>query len=290
MITLQHTLSTLLHDKSTFHKVLPYALLPDAIRMFTGERQYSHFEKSFDDTDVSYMEYPLDIKNLTKEDIAVDKSDRTMYHLVSNIKPCCIGEDTDISAFYQHNMHLPETYHKGVELHLKQDICFDKFIRDTIDCSHKYEHEFKFHNKTYGDKEIRSIISDIEQYGVYVLAKDVYDKYNIVANQQWLDENVKPSLDKYYSSEMSENTYKYMKIRPDINEYITNKDWTHMKDMPVSYENYHALYDSVLQVCKDTPMHTISVSSEPITLNNQLEAAYDANCMNMSNDKESLTL
>lgn len=253
MITLQHTLSTLCstNDNSEFKKVLPYALLPDAIRMYTGERQYSHFEKSSDGKDVSYMEYPEDISNLTKELVNCDK-ETDQYHLSDNIKPCVIGEDTDINAFYEHNAHLPENYHRGVELHLKQDICFDKFIREQIDCSDKYNDNFVFNDKHYDGKGVRGLIADIEQWGVYVLAHAAYEQNGIVANQDWFDSNVKPLLDKTYPKEMADNTYKYMKINPDINELITNKDWSYLDKMPLPQETYDTLYKTVNQEANQT--------------------------------------
>lgn len=120
---------------------LGYVLLPDAVRAYSGPRPYSHFERSSDGKDVSYWAFPTDVKGYTKEFIQADIKE---YAHLAEIKPCAIGEDTDINAFYARNKHLPETMFTGIEMHLKQDIVFDKFIRDEIDCSNKYSDVFFF--------------------------------------------------------------------------------------------------------------------------------------------------
>ena len=71
MITLQHTLVTLLGlrgNERELDEEIQYVLLPDAIRRYCGPRQYSHFEKSYDGKDTSWLAYPRDLKTLTKEE------------------------------------------------------------------------------------------------------------------------------------------------------------------------------------------------------------------------------
>lgn len=53
MITLQHSLVYLsalakdgLADLEKFKKGIPWTLLPDALRCYTGNREYTHFEES----------------------------------------------------------------------------------------------------------------------------------------------------------------------------------------------------------------------------------------------------
>ena len=70
--------------------------------------------------------------------------------------------------------------------------------------------------------------------GFYVLAQKVFNKYNIIANQDWFDKNVKSVLDEIYPNELAESTYKYMKIDERINELITNIDFSQKYDFIVS--------------------------------------------------------
>ena len=76
------------------------------VRAYSGLRQYSHFEKGSDGVkDTSWWQFPTDMKYLTKEKIQNHLS--VFAHKSSSIRPCAIGEDTDIHAFYEHNQHLP---------------------------------------------------------------------------------------------------------------------------------------------------------------------------------------
>ena len=139
MITLQHSLVTLVGLRGNieeFEKQVPYVLIPDAIRRYCGPRPYSHFEETPDKKDISYMHFPLNLKNLTKENIGNER----MY-LARGYKPCVLGEKTHVELFEQINGDLPPTYYAGVKKHLVQDVIFDRFIREDIglDCSRRFE-------------------------------------------------------------------------------------------------------------------------------------------------------
>lgn len=72
MITLQHSLITLFANNGNekeFDKEISYVLLPDAIRKYCGQRQYSHFEINLQTRDVSWIQYPVDLKQLNKEKV-----------------------------------------------------------------------------------------------------------------------------------------------------------------------------------------------------------------------------
>ena len=244
MITIQHSLATLIHcqgDMEQFKKEIAYALLPDGIRAITGARQTSHFEKSSDGQETSYMKYPLDLKNFNKEVF-----NDTETYLSSNITPCCIGEETDINKFEETNTHLPVDYYNGVLMHLIQDHKFDEFVRQVFDCSDKYNDTFKFNGEEIDGKQLRSKIADLEMQGFYVLAQKVFNKYNIVANQDWFDKNVKSVLDEIYPSELAESTYKYMKIDEKINELITNIDFSQKYDFIVAPKLFSELYEEMI--------------------------------------------
>ena len=49
-------------DRFILDDEIAYVLIPDAIRRYCGPRQYSHFEEHSDGKDISWMEYPLNIK------------------------------------------------------------------------------------------------------------------------------------------------------------------------------------------------------------------------------------
>lgn len=248
MITLQHSLVTLLHhngDTQAFQNEVPYALLPDAIRAYTGLRQYSHFEKAEDKSDVSWMEFPDDLKTV---DSTVLK--KVESHMVDTVRPCCMGEETDIDAFCKHNQHLPMPYFTGVKHHLQQDARFDAFIREQIDCSNMYEDKFEFKGQSYDGAGIRKEIAEIEQDGLCLLAKRAYEQYGITTDQKWFDETVYPALKSVYSEEMADKTYKYMQIPEELNERIKYHQFD--KDYKVSESAYEQLYDAVLHDMSQT--------------------------------------
>lgn len=251
MITLQHSLMMLLSvdgDMEQFKKEIAYALLPDAIRAYSGPRPYSHFEKSEDGQISSWMKFPLDVKNLSKD--AMEQVDK---FLVPNIRPCCLGEDTDIMAFKIHNKHLPDNYYNGVQKHLIQDMCFDKFVREQIDCSDKYNGNFEILNRKMNDKEVRAFIADMENYGFYILSKIINSKYNITPNQEWFDQNVKPILDEIYPQDLSDNTYKYMKIPERINDLITNHDFSEIGRFIIPVDDYLEMYGEAIDEMRVQP-------------------------------------
>lgn len=247
MLTIQHSLITLLildGDMEKFRSVIPYVLLPDAIRCYTGARQLSHFEVNSDNSDVSWMQFPLDLKTLNKENVhEVVKS-----HLADNIKSCCIGETTMIPTFLKYNKHLPLIYHTGVELHLTQDFEYDDFIRNHIDCSKKYDDIFTVNGNTFNGKDVRRIIAEVEEDGVAILEQWIYSKYHIGANQEWFKENVYNVICKVYSKELADNTYKYMKIRDDIEVAIHSQDWHSVKyNKTINAEDYIKMYHNVIR-------------------------------------------
>lgn len=244
MITLQHTLVSLLAmqgDEKRLRDEVPYILLPDAIRRYLGPRQYSHFEVSHDGTDVSWVKYPEDIKGMSKETLAGAKK-----HMVAEVKPCVLGEETIVSAFEEHNDHLSPIYYAGTKKHLVQDHIFDDFVRQNIDCSRMYEDKFVFQGQEYDGKGIRKVIADFEAHGLYMLAYMLYDSFGITANQDWFDQNVKVQLDANYSKDLSDGTYGYMRIPEEINKWITEHDWSHLGEGTLSNADYIKMYQDVI--------------------------------------------
>lgn len=250
MLTLQHSLVTFLAldgDIDRFRFIVAYDLLPDAIRRYTGARQTSHFEINSTGTDVSFMKFPLDLKNLTKE-----TSEKIEGHLAGDIKPCCIGETTQLHVFDQWNKHLPIQYYCGIRMHLIQDYFYDEFIRNIIDCSNKYNDKFIYNGKSVDGTTVRKYVADIEEDGFCILAKEIYDKYGVVTDQAWFDRNVRDIIKTVYSDDLATGTYNYMKIKPEINRAIQTQDWRKCRLHKIAnISGYRAMYSVVHKNCSD---------------------------------------
>ena len=250
MLTLQHSLVTFLAldgDIDRFRFIVAYDLLPDAIRRYTGARQTSHFEINSTGTDVSFMKFPLDLKNLTKE-----TSEKIEGHLAGDIKPCCIGETTQLHVFDQWNKHLPIQYYCGIRMHLIQDYFYDEFIRNIIDCSDKYNDKFIYNGKSIDGTTVRKYVADIEEDGFCILAKEIYDKCGVVTDQAWFDRNVRDIIETVYSDDLATGTYNYMKIKPEINRAIQTQDWRKCRLHKIAnISGYRAMYSVVHKNCSD---------------------------------------
>lgn len=250
MLTLQHSLVTFLAldgDIDRFRFIVAYDLLPDAIRKYTGVRQTSHFEINSTGTDVSFMKFPLDLKNLTKE-----TSEKIEGHLAGDIKPCCIGETTQLHVFDQWNKHLPIQYYCGIRMHLIQDYFYDEFIRNIIDCSDKYNDKFIYNGKSIDGTTVRKYVTDIEEDGFCILVKEIYDKYGVVTDQAWFDRNVRDIIKTVYSDDLATGTYNYMKIKPEINRAIQTQDWRKCRLHKIAnISGYRAMYSVVHKNCSD---------------------------------------
>lgn len=250
MLTLQHSLVTFLAldgDIDRFRFIVAYDLLPGAIRRYTGARQTSHFEINSTGTDVSFMKFPLDLKTLTKE-----TSEKIEGHLAGDIKPCCIGETTQLHVFDQWNKHLPIQYYCGIRMHLIQDYFYDEFIRNIIDCSDKYNDKFIYNGKSIDGTTVRKYVADIEEDGFCILAKEIYDKCGVVTDQAWFDRNVRDIIKTVYSDDLATGTYNYMKIKPEINRAIQTQDWRKCRLHKIAnISGYRAMYSVVHKNCSD---------------------------------------
>lgn len=247
MLTVQHSLVTLLAVDGNieyFKRLIPYVLLPDAIRMYTGNRECSHFELNSDGSDTSWIEFPTDLKNVNKDNIKM--------HLADNIIKCAIGEKSHTAEFNRRSEHLKPTYMIGIKMHLWQDKKYDEFIRKYIDCSDKYNGNFYFKGKKYDSTSVRELITNIENDGVAILAKLVYDLYGLEADQRFFDATVKPQLYRVYKKELADNTYKYMKVREDICQAISSKQWNKIKyTSNIDVSEYNNMYKSIIHTCRN---------------------------------------
>lgn len=259
-------------------KEIPYVLIPDAIRRYMGPRPYSHFEQTPDGSSISWMHFPTNLKTVSKDNI----ENSVNHFLAEGYRPCVLGEETHIEKFKETNGDLPSDYYYGVLKHLTQDSIFDEWIRKGIglDCSRRFDsmhspeettaknigvYKFKRPRKsdtgeiikdnegnvvtdeeTLDGAQVRNLIAEIENQGVYILAYLLNEKYGITANQEWFDKNVKGPLDEVYSQDLSNGTYNYMKIPEEINERITKGDWTHLNKGIIPYDVYRKMYEDVI--------------------------------------------
>lgn len=249
MLSMQHVLCTsLLFDMDTVYELVPYLIFPDAIRFYSGPRQYSHFEKSVGGMDVSWWRIPADVSAMTKE--SVQQSLKTDAHLVENIRPCAIGEDTSVLTFMKYNRHLPMRMYCGILCNLLQSVVRDDFVRTYMDCHNRYEDRFVFKNKILNGTECRNLINDVDQHSMYILAHDVYRHVGITADETWFREFVKPAMDAVYPADLSENAFSYMKYYPHVESWISQKDWSHLEEGPLPYFEYTKFHDRVWAVTK----------------------------------------
>ena len=150
-----------------------------------------------------------------------------------------------ISSFENHNTHLPINEYFGIKKHLVQDKIFDEWIRIQINCANKYSNKFVYQEKEYDGNGIRSLIADIENQGLYILAYMNYKAYGITTNQEWFDKHVKEQLDQNYSQDLSDSTYKYMTIPEDIDKMITEHDWSKLREGIIPLDTYVSLYRQI---------------------------------------------
>lgn len=248
MLILQHVLCTMKEIVHPSTRLIAATMYPDAVRAYTGHREYSHFEKSANGDFSYYMAYPNDLHTdgaTIKAAIDATKQD------ISLVCACAVGEKTDMQAFLLNNKDLDVELKRGIAYHLLQDMAFDDFIRDVIDCSGKYNDTFSFQGKIMNGAEVRALINQISQHGMYVLARDLYERKGLVINQTWLQNHLRPIMEKEFSADLMTKTYKYMVIEPRIEELISARDWSELDKGPVSLQAYEDLYADVGRRMKD---------------------------------------
>lgn len=248
MITLQHSLISLLAldgNIKEFEKQIPYILFPDAIRKYTGNRSYSHFETSTDGKDVSWIKFPKKISRVNQK-----QTDKLEKHLSNKLSNGIICEKTDLKTFERINKHLKAVPYAGIKKHLVQDDIFDEFIRDKIDMSKRREGKFYFQGNEMDGKEVRRLISEIENYGVYILACILYVKYGIITDQEWFDRHVGDVLKKEYKKELAEATYSYMKIPEEMNKLIKQHKGCELQKGILDFTEYLDMYKDVVKEMK----------------------------------------
>jgi len=245
MITLQHALVTLLAfdgNIEKFEKQISYILFPDAIRKYTGNRSCSHFEQDIDGKDVSWIKFPTEIKELDKI-----KTKKLEKYKSKNLSKGVLCGKNDIEMFEKTNLHLNKNQFYGIKKHLIQDDIFDDFIREQIDTTGNEKGLFKFKQQELTGKEVRDLILDIENYGVYLLASIIYIKYGITTDQKWFDTHVRDILKEEYPEELAESTYAYMKIPKKYNKLIVEHKGRQLQEGKLDFLEYLNMYKKIAQ-------------------------------------------
>ncbi len=235
MLSIQHIVNSVYtsgNNEEYLDRTLSSKVYPDAIRAYVGDRASTHFETW------SCLAYPMSTKATKEQVLALPKN-------VQSTPSCVLGEDTNLELFYVTNQHLPDNMREGIEAHLKEDIVFDAFVREHIDCSDKYNDVFRFQGETLDGKGVRNLIAQIEQQGYYHLACQTYETTGVLCDQDWFENTIKPVLERDYPEDLAANTFRYMKIHDQINTYIKNKDWSHLAEGPLPSSAYEKLYGDV---------------------------------------------
>lgn len=250
MLLMQNILCDVYSFEKESDRVNVAALVyPDAVRAYGIQREVTHFEQN-SQGEPSYWSYPTDMIMYSDSYMISNHMD-VFGKLVDNYVDCAVGESTVLGAFYEHNQHLPKMMYDAIERHLKQDIIFDDWLRKYIDCYVKYLDDYNVSIRgsisTVNGEEVRKIINEIEQQGIYVLAYEIFKKTGVVTNKKWFDENVYPVLRKEYTEGLCNHTYSQMIMNDRIDDLITKKDWSRIDKVVygITYSDYKSLYNDI---------------------------------------------
>lgn len=268
MLTTQHILLNRLmsDEKWADDQFAGGVVFPDAIRAYSGPRQYSHYEYSDDGTDCSWWIMPTNMATVTRESVQASLKDGS--HLAAN-KKAPFGQETNWVSFVSHNSDMalenPSMF-KGVMTHLKnQDVVFDRFIRErVIDVSRMSEgivgaqeaflkrgrisEGVKIEQRNgkavfASDRDARAAVTAVEQFCIYVLAERLYRNCGVTASTAWFQTTVREKLARVYPTELVESSVSYMKVAEPYNTWIEQHDFARLEDGPLTLEDYNRLYD-----------------------------------------------
>lgn len=243
MLSIQHILCGVASKDRIDREYIGACIYPDAIRAYTGRREYSHFEAASEGNSIAGFAFPDDMK--ADRETVQKQLNETGHMDIDHIRTAAIGEETVMDAYEYENKHLKPEMFYAIRDHLCEDRLFDSFIRNEIDCSGKYEDQYIFDGQELNGKDARALIGKIEQYGIYILAEKIYDTKGITTDESWLKETVKPALDEVYNPELSDKTFSFMKLDPQIQEWITNHDFSHTEEGPIPKSHYEQLFAEV---------------------------------------------
>lgn len=227
MITRQHTALTFMAfgSKETVHSfkhAIPWVLLPDAIRAYSGPRQMSHFEETADGTDTAWMIFPneMTLRALSKDNF----EEKVRFYRPDGYPKCVIGEATSLNTFDVKNYGHP--YYHALRMHMIQDIILDNVLRDRlVEVNGRFKDEFRvrWNHQTIDGATLREQVAMFEKLGFIHLAGKVYERTGHILNQKWFEEYVLEPLKAQYPEDLAENTFKYMRLTEEEDARITAK-------------------------------------------------------------------
>lgn len=208
-----------------------YFLLPDAIRFYSPNRKYSHFENDQQTQQQRFgMKYPDKLKNLSKESVVSNCIEVTAGE--SQVA-CGIGETTNIELFEILNKYiLDSSQYNEVELHLQEDIMFDCLLRTEIDCSKRFEDIYFAKNGVKMDsKELRNYVKDMDLFLSASYINQIKGEQHIDI-QNWINTDLYNYLEKDYVNEIVEG----LAVR--FNECISCDSWNNTLNEIIDNELY----------------------------------------------------
>lgn len=272
---------------------------PDAVRAYGVTRKASHFEVNPETGVESRIAFPDNLKSADKHyyELCTDFD----YYNEPDVAPAAIGEDSSLEAFRESNRYLPDSVNDGLELHLKQDIVFDKTLREVVDCKNKYNDTYfivgdgNVPSKKLNGEELRKSIGVMDNAGMLHLVGKIYELTGELCDQKWFDDNVKPALQDKLPQDLADSAYKYMKYSDATAEHIAKHEFDgHDAKLYDTFamrsEDLDAMYDMMecyyLHDTVDVPFHMIDrkeqqkAKSSVEVFNKSGEFVY----VNMSND------
>lgn len=228
MTNKNHFLTALLYGYSLEEAAI--MTTPDSVRCWVRERALTHFTINPHTGEVSGMEFPDIDTRFWTEDIV--QQNMAIYAFNAG-KPgeACIDEPTIPNEFWAYNEKSPQN--NLFYLHLIQDRLYDRFIRSVIDCSRRYEDIYIFNGEVYNGADLRGkgmarwnddgLLNQFDAQFFTRLAKRYFEKTGMLANSQWIEDVMKPSIFGAYSEELAHNTVKFISLHPLSDELISQK-------------------------------------------------------------------
>lgn len=229
MITRQHTaISAMAHSSKgsiqTFKQEIPWILLPDGIRAYSGPRQMSHFEQLPDGTDTAWMIFPNEVtlRSLSKDTF----EEKVRCYMPDGYPKCVIGEATNLNMFDVKN--YGNRHYHALRMHMLQDIILDNVLRDKlVSVSGRFKDKFtvRWNHQEIDGATLRKQVAMFENLGFIHLAGKVFERTGRILNNKWFEENVLEPLCAAYPEDLALNTFKYMRLSDEDDARITAMDF-----------------------------------------------------------------